>query len=327
MRNEICMKINFETLSQEILNSNSFILTTHKDCDADGLGSILALHFALTKMGKKVYSVCVDSISPRYDFMNHQEVVHIYKKKSSIPKADCALIFDTNDSNLIEPLYGELQTQTKKRIFIDHHSPLSHLSKDLFYIEENSASTGEICYLLLEKIKALPLDSRTSQALFISIIFDTHFFKSKKNLSQTFYVCSKICKDVQMSEIYENLFCQYDATDWDNLIYLLNKIQYDQSQRIAFIECFDQEVQKRKIRMVQILDCLDLFMKRKSVEVGFTLFETNNGKFKVSLRSKKIVDVSQVAEKLGGGGHKRSAGALIDDKKKVLPLVQKALND
>lgn len=47
------MKINFETLSQEILNSNSFILTTHKDCDADGLGSILALHFALTKMGKK----------------------------------------------------------------------------------------------------------------------------------------------------------------------------------------------------------------------------------------------------------------------------------
>jgi phosphoesterase RecJ-like protein len=46
----------------------------------------------------------------------------------------------------------------------------------------------------------------------------------------------------------------------------------------------------------------------KDVEVALLLKEREDGKIKGSLRSKKMIDVSKIAEIFGGGGHKRAAG-------------------
>ena len=46
----------------------------------------------------------------------------------------------------------------------------------------------------------------------------------------------------------------------------------------------------------------------EDVEVAIFLYETDNLEYKVSLRSKEIVDVSEVASYFGGGGHVRAAG-------------------
>ena len=46
----------------------------------------------------------------------------------------------------------------------------------------------------------------------------------------------------------------------------------------------------------------------KDVEVAVFLYETDDGVFKVSTRSKKTVDVAKIAVKYGGGGHVRAAG-------------------
>ena len=46
----------------------------------------------------------------------------------------------------------------------------------------------------------------------------------------------------------------------------------------------------------------------KDVEVAVFLYETGDGTFKVSTRSREVADVSKVAVKYGGGGHIRAAG-------------------
>ena len=46
----------------------------------------------------------------------------------------------------------------------------------------------------------------------------------------------------------------------------------------------------------------------KGVETAIFLYETGNHEFKVSMRSKSVVDVSAVAKFFGGGGHVRAAG-------------------
>ena len=45
-----------------------------------------------------------------------------------------------------------------------------------------------------------------------------------------------------------------------------------------------------------------------SVEVAIFIYEVEKGDYKVSLRSKNIVDVSRIAKRFGGGGHIRAAG-------------------
>ena len=59
------------------------------------------------------------------------------------------------------------------------------------------------------------------------------------------------------------------------------------------------------IRDSGIIDQLRL---TEGVEVAIFLYETGPQQYKVSLRSQKIVDVSQVAFYFGGGGHMRAAG-------------------
>ena len=46
----------------------------------------------------------------------------------------------------------------------------------------------------------------------------------------------------------------------------------------------------------------------EGVEVAIFLYETDNLEYKVSLRSRELVDVSKVASYFGGGGHVRAAG-------------------
>ena len=320
------MNFNLDLLSEKILQAESFVLTTHKNCDADGLGSILAFHHVLTRLGKKVQSLAVDEIAQRYDFMNYQNFVSVYQK-NQIQQADLALIFDTNDPRLVEPLYSELKQKTKTQVFIDHHSPLSFSENLNMFLDENSASTGELCYFLFEKMKvSVTIDA--ARALYISIIFDTGMFRSSKNLSRAFYTCSKLCDQVDVNQIYEELFCRYDQQGWDGMIHLLNRVQYNQNHTTAFIECDYEFFKKSGISVFHILDALDLVMKRKSVKVGFVSVEKKPGEYKLSFRSKQSVSVSKLAEELGGGGHEHSAGAVVKNysKEKILTLIQKLLS-
>ena len=307
-------------LAQKILNSSSFILTTHKSCDADGLGSMIAFHHVLMGQKKKVQSLAVDEIPPRYSFMDHQGIVSVFNENSEVRPADLGLIFDTNDPRLVEPLYSELKKKCKSIIYIDHHLGGEGAHGDFDMISEHSSSTGEICYALFEQMSA-DLDQKTARALYTSIVFDTHLFRSSKNLSQAFAVCSKLCDRIGPHDIYEKLFCAYDKKAWDQMAVILNQgVQYDRDERVGIIELKFDEWQKSELKIFHLLDCLDIVMKKASIEVGILSVEKNRGQYKVSLRSKGQIDVGRIAKDFGGGGHKNSAGMTLNNysKEKIL---------
>ncbi len=49
----------------------------------------------------------------------------------------------------------------------------------------------------------------------------------------------------------------------------------------------------------------------KGVAVSVLIHELAEGGLRAGIRSKDVIDVSQIAEKLGGGGHKNAAGCYI----------------
>jgi len=50
----------------------------------------------------------------------------------------------------------------------------------------------------------------------------------------------------------------------------------------------------------------------KGVEVAILVREINSTHYKISMRSKGMVDVASVCNLFGGGGHKNAAGCYID---------------
>jgi len=65
-------------------------------------------------------------------------------------------------------------------------------------------------------------------------------------------------------------------------------------------------------------------------DAAVILVEQATGGFKISLRSRCRVDCSRVAELFGGGGHKKAAGAFLDEplestRSKILDAVRAAM--
>lgn len=305
--------IGIDQLLQKIEQASSFVLTTHKSSDADGLGSILAFQRALLFQNKSVVSLTPDAIAPRYQFMNHESHIRAFEKESDVPNSDLAIIFDTNDYKIVNPLYAELKKKCKEIIFIDHHLRQPDASpEDFFFISQDASSAGELCFLLIEKM-GIKITKEIARAIYISIIFDTSMFRSVKDLSKTFYICHKIFSQIEVNNIYDKLFCNYSEQEWNSALDILNKVEYRLDQKIAIIQMNYQKFKQNNLDTFLYLDILDFVMRRSSVKVAVLCLERQPQKFKFSLRSKEGINVSEVAQQHGGGGHMHSAGIMDTD--------------
>ena len=77
-------------------------------------------------------------------------------------------------------------------------------------------------------------------------------------------------------------------------------------------------------------DIINMTLSVGGTEMAVILVEQPTGGFKVSFRSRCAVDCSAVAEQFGGGGHKKAAGAFLDEplavaQAKILDAVRAAM--
>ena len=78
-------------------------------------------------------------------------------------------------------------------------------------------------------------------------------------------------------------------------------------------------------------DIINLTLSVGGTQAAVIFVEQPKGGFKVSLRSRCQLDCAALAEKFGGGGHKKAAGLSIDGnlqsaQTKVLDAVRAAMN-
>ena len=89
-----------------------------------------------------------------------------------------------------------------------------------------------------------------------------------------------------------------------------------ESMLIMDKRCIVSVIRQRSMRFFQaqpsdLEGIVSQLRQTKGVEVAIFLHEIEPQKFKVSLRSKGMVDVSVIAKHFGGGGHVRAAGVMI----------------
>ena len=104
---------------------SSFLITTHKNCDGDGLGAGMALYHGLRQIGKEALFRVLETPHPRYAFLDRGgEVIQAYDSSRPLPlKSGKALVLalDVNDRRILEPLYGDIKAGGFRVAFIDHH--------------------------------------------------------------------------------------------------------------------------------------------------------------------------------------------------------------
>lgn len=316
-----------KTLTNAILKAENIILTTHRDCDGDGLGAEVALYFALKKIKKNVKIFHVDELPERYSYLISRNLINVYNQ--NLPdETELALVFDTNDERLIEPLFSKIRSLCDNIFFIDHHpflinGPIPKKS----YIDMKAASTGEVVFNIIKELN-IPIDSDIANALYLSIVFDTQLFRYIRASVSSHKIAIELLPHIEKPEVIHK--CLFGVQTPSKIAFLsksLSQIEYYFNNKLALGKINKSEIERFGLSAEDTRDVIDRIIDIQGVEVAVLFREDSKDNYKLSFRSKSKYDVLAISEQFGGGGHHHASGAYINgDYNKIKEEILSFLN-
>ncbi len=305
---------------ETIKQSKNILINVHRNPDLDSIGSATALYQALKKLGKKVTLVCPHEIPENFKFLKGADSVktidftNFFKRAGQRPApTDLFLIVDSGSYDIVTGR-KEIRLPEIKKIVIDHHKTNNFTDVNIRLLDKKASATAEIVYQLFQDW-GLRINSDMATALFSGIAGDTVFFKYSGNTQLTFQIIKDLLdKGANKDQLVDEVFDSFDFDLVKLMGEFLAKMKKGSSPAGEFIySIMDYETYKKYGKPKAARELVaDLFARSiKGYNFGFIVLEEGKGKFSISFRSKKNTDVSVIAKKLGGGGHKNAAGATV----------------
>ena len=307
-QSENLQNLDISAVRELILSSKDIILTTHKNSDGDGLGSLAGLYWALqTIPTQKVNFMPVDQIPDRYSFLT--EKLNLISQISASEKT-LLIVLDTNQGELCSPVYDQALSANIPILFIDHH--IEHITtsspKIFRHINKSAASTGEVIYDLILNLD-IPLDDTIAEALYASLTFDTQAFKLVKNSSRSHLIASHLADfKINTEKIQRSLFAHWTPLKMNFLAELISTSEYQANNQVVGLYVDLTQLEKYKMSGDDVNDLIDLFTLIPTIKFAYLIRETSPNEYKISFRSTLSNMAYTAAFNLGGGGHAYSSG-------------------
>lgn len=294
-------------LSDILKGKKRVALGGHVRPDGDCVGACMGLYLYLKDRYPDIHTdVYLEEVPEAYRMIQGTDEV-----KTQITDGDVYDLFICLDCGDAQRLgfSGPLFEHAKETLCIDHH-----ISNDAFadhnYIVPDASSTSELVYTVLDKEKiSLP----SAEALYMGIVHDTGVFQYSCTSPETMEIAADLMrKGINGNEIIDKTY--YEKTYIQNQI--LGRALLE-SMLVMDKKCIVSVIRQRSMEFFQakpsdLEGIVSQLRQTKGVEVAIFLHELNPQKFKVSLRSKGKVDVSDIAKFYGGGGHVRAAGVTME---------------
>ncbi|MCL2672209.1 MAG: bifunctional oligoribonuclease/PAP phosphatase NrnA [Clostridiales bacterium] len=274
--------------------------------DGDTLGSGLALLRALRRMGKAAHMVCPDRVPRAYLFLAGADEV---KKPDDAPEFENIIFVDCGDLQRAGAA-GRLFESAAHSLCIDHHSTNEGYC-EINWIEGESASTGELVYLLLQDLD-IPLDAETAACLYAAIATDTGNFAFAAVTSDTFRTAAALLDaGLDLADCHRRLFQTNSLTKTRLLRQTLQNMELFAEDRAALSSLTRDELKRFNATWDDCEGLIDPLRMIEGVEIACTLREMMSSEVRVSLRSKDYANVAAIAMRFGGGGHEKAAGCTL----------------
>jgi phosphoesterase RecJ-like protein len=305
------------SLLERIKKAKSILLSTHRQCDGDGLGAELALFHALRASGRDVSLVNVDPTPKKYRFLQPDQWIQYFENNPKLPASvDLVLIFDTNDERLLEPLYQQFKKIANTIAFVDHHPVLNKGPSPTkeSWIDVSAASTGEMAYKIIKEL-GLPMTEDVAKCLYTSITFDTQLYRYIRSSPVSHRIAAELIETgIDTEDIHRHLFGNQTVQKMAFLARALGQIEYFSEGQLAVLKLRDADLLHYNLEPDESRDVIDMLMNIETLEAAALFREDALNEYKVSLRSKGKIEVLAVAENIGGGGHAHAAGAFVKGK-------------
>ena len=276
-------------LNDVLKGKHSVAIGGHIRPDGDCVGSTLGLYLYLTTYYPEIETdLYLEEIPEAFQMMGHRDV-----PKHEIVEGkvyDLFISLDCGDERRLgfsEPVFQN----AKETLCVDHHV---------------SNESSELVFRLLDEEK---ITKEIASFLYMGIVHDTGVFQYSCTSPETMEVGAALLrKGINGSAIIDGTYFEKSYVQNQMLgkallesMMILNKKAVVSVIRLKEMEFF-------QAKPSDLDGIVSVLRQTRGVEVAILLYELEPQTFKVSLRSKEIVDVSAVAKYYGGGGHVRAAG-------------------
>lgn len=307
------MKNKFENVMDDvielIMDSKHIYIASHVNPDGDNIGSTLALTLALKKLKKDVIPLTVGDIPSNLKFLPE---LYLYSDRSDdINPIDLFIALDSGD---IDRLGNNipLLNNAKNIINIDHHISNSNFGT-INLVDKEASSTGEIIFKLIKKM-GIELDTDIATCLYTAISTDTGSFIYDNVTEETHEIAAELIKiGFDKKNVNIQLYSSRSIEKTNLFIDVLSTLRLYEDNKIAVIKVTQEMLKESDAIMDDSEGIVSFVTEIEPVEVACILKESKDSSIKISIRSKRYINVAEIASYFNGGGHIRAAGCTINE--------------
>jgi len=300
----------------ELIHSHQhFLVATHIHPDGDAVGTQVALGLFLEELGKKTLLVNSDPVPRIYRFLDPEGRVRVYQAERDEPDiaaCDAAIVVDVGSLDRVGRVGKALRRHRIPAACIDHHATNDGFA-DINVVVTRASSSAALVLDLIRTMGRKP-SPRAAEALFVGLATDTGWFRFPNAQPQAFRDAAElVASGANPARLYELV---YENLTWPRthlLARALATLRSDCDGRIAYLTITRQMFQETGATEDEVEGFVDKLREVGGVEVTVLFRERAEGGTRVSLRAKHDADVGSLAARFGGGGHRRAAGANLDE--------------
>jgi len=237
--------------------------------------------------------------------------------KKSKPAYDLIVTLDTADLFMLGDIYSKNKDifSEIKIINIDHHIS-NTMFGNLNLVDTESTSTCEILFDLFSYMN-IKISSDTATALLTGILFDTKTFQNPNTTPKSLTISAQLMSfGANRKEIINSVYRSKPFSLLKLWGRILERIKKDEEYSLIWSFAKVSDFQEFGLNPKEGLDNFidELLVGVPNINISFLLTEKSPGFVSCSLRTDKDIDLNKIAEKFGGGGHKKAAGLRIVQK-------------
>jgi phosphoesterase RecJ-like protein len=290
-----------------IRRGQSFLVTTHRSPDTDGIGSAAGLAEALRILGKDVVLYSADPIPRTYDFM--PETARFVRELPRDARFDATLVTDCAEISRLGP-HVPPPERRGTLVFLDHHLTRGD-RPDLDFNDDTSPAVGEMVLRLVKSL-GVPLTLSMAESLYASLLSDTGSFRYANTSPVAMRCAAELLEGgVDPWKVASSLFESQPLERVRLLARVLSTIDVSADGRCATLVASQKMLGETGATAAMVDGLVNYARSVSGVEVAVLFFELADGTHKVSFRSRGSVNVAAIAEIFGGGGHFHAAGCTV----------------
>jgi phosphoesterase RecJ-like protein len=299
-----------QTVVDALRSRERFLVTSHENPDGDALGSLLAMHLALEQLRKDsvMYLAGETPLPAEYRFLD------LGRLRRTLPDdhADRALVaVDCAQESRLGPGWEELLARAPITIDIDHHHDNTRFG-DVNLVVPEASSTGELLADVFAEL-GVRLTGELAEPLYTALVTDTGRFQYTNTTPKALRLAADLVEaGADAHKVFQVVYESVEFAKLKLLARALERAEIHEGGRVVVSYLVRGDFAEVGAAEPYSEGIIDYLRAVDGAELAALIREppsAGGGVRKVSLRSSTDeVDVSSIARKSGGGGHRQAAG-------------------